>query len=273
MGDEARKEEEALLNAKPDTLPRHILVTNNKYFDILFRDCLQSKSDKIQKMAWKLILRLPTNPSRKQKLYELPQNVQCDWDKLLPPHNLHHLVYGVLICESLTIDPEKNDISDTELQQRVNWRASFLQNKGFEHLIKILFTLKYDNNYLQQLALTAVLKMIQSFFVGAISCNQSMGDVVDQIRSLSLNVNSNKEEIKQEEPIKKKKRNDSEQLYEMGVSDYAYLIDSDEESEENENDDKVTEDFTALLEQQFADSIMKASGMPESLYNATKNEW
>merc|ERR1712113_686011 len=32
--DEARKEEEALLNAKPETLPRYILTTNDKYFNI-----------------------------------------------------------------------------------------------------------------------------------------------------------------------------------------------------------------------------------------------
>merc|ERR1712130_263344 len=198
-------EEEALLDANPTSLPRHILTTNNDYFDILFRDCLASKSSKIRQMAWKLILRLPTNPGRRQKIMNLEKP---NWEVLLPSDNLFSLSYGVLICESLTIEPEST-VSDKELEQRAKWRADFLQQKGFEHLIKILSTFKYNGNQskdaddedmiekqTQQLALTAVLKMIQSFFVGAISCNQSMGDVVDQIRSLSLNVSEEEKQNK-----------------------------------------------------------------------------
>merc|ERR1712129_685053 len=134
----------------------------------------------------------------------------------------------------------------------------------------------------QQLALTAVLKMIQSFFVGAISCNQSMGDVVDQIRSLSLNtseeekqnqkLNDNVSNTKVNKQKKKKSYQGSNDLYEM-AADYAILIDSDDGDDDDANDRDNVEDFTALLEQQFADAVMKASGMPESMYNETKNEW
>ena len=322
--DEARKEEEALLDAKPETLPRYILTNNDKYFEILFKDCLSSKSPKIKEMAWKLILRLPTNPGRKQQILNLKTQNKVDWEKLLPLNDLFSLVYGVLICESLTIEPE-SAISEQELEQRANWRASFLESQGFEHLIKVLFNFEYNNNnnnnnnnsnnkdkndetpkdeetkyqkeqpsiggntekVTQQLALTAVLKMVQSFLVGAISCNQSMSDVVDQIRSLSLNApeekkdngkeektNNNVQNTKVQKEEKKKKKSyggagGSGELYDM---DYAYLIESDDEDEEEEEQD-ATEDFTALLEGQFADAVMKASGMPESMYNETKNEW
>merc|ERR1712130_574955 len=268
--DEARKEEEALLNEKPDTLPRHILTSNNAYFDILFRDCMASKSAKIRQMAWKLILRLPTNPGRRQKIMNL---TNPNWELLLPSNNLFSLSYGVLICESLTIEPEAA-VSDSELEQRAKWRADFLQQKGFEHLIKILSTFKYNGNQskdaddedmiekqTQQLALTAVLKMIQSFFVGAISCNQSMGDVVDQIRSLSLNVseeekqnkkpnmNDNVSNTKVSKQKKKKSYQGSNDLYEM-AQDYAVLIDSDDDDDDDSNNRDDVEDFTALLEQQ-----------------------
>ena len=137
--DEARAEEEALLNANPETLPRHILTTNNEYFKVLFNDCLQSKSSKIQEMAWKLILRLPTNPGRKVQTMALQgdDSGNVDWEVLLPSDNLFSLSYGVLICESLTIEPE-SAISDQELDERANWRAAFLKHKGFEHLIKVL---------------------------------------------------------------------------------------------------------------------------------------
>eukprot|EP01084_Bolivina_argentea_P313674 543215_1 len=295
--DEARKEEEALLNAKPETLPRFILTTNNKYFDILFKNCLQSKDSKIKQMAWKLILRLPTNPARRQQIMDLNAVTPIDWEQLLPSSNLFSLVYGVLICESLTIEPE-SIISENELDERCQWRAAFLEQKGFEHLTKILFTFKYNGDkqeakgdsdqhntekVTQQLALTAVLKMIQAYFVGAISCNQSMRDVVDQIQSLSLNTSEEKKEDKT--VVKKEKKEDKTQkkrksygaagggsgeLYDI---DYAYLIDSDDEDDDDDDDRDATQDFTALLEQQFADAVMEASGMPESMYNETKNEW
>jgi hypothetical protein len=261
--DEARAEEEALLDANPNSLPRHILTTNNDYFDILFRDCLASKSSKIRQMAWKLILRLPTNPGRRSNIMNL-ENPK--WELLLPSDNLFNLSYGVLICESLTIEPESS-ISDSELEQRAKWRSDFLEHKGFEHLIKILSAFKYNNaskendedmieKQTQQLALTAVLKMIQSFFVGAISCNQSMGDVVDQIRSLSLNtseeekqntkLNDNVSNTKVNKQKKKKSYQGSNDLYEM-AADYAILIDSDDDDDEDANDRDNVEDFTAPL--------------------------
>ena len=121
----ARKEEEALLNAKPDILPRHMLATNNDYFDILFDDCLRSKPSKLRQLAWNLIVRLPTSPRKKQEIMSL-NDKQIDWEQLLPSNNMFSLVYALLICESLTAEPESS-ITEQQLKQRANWRASFLE--------------------------------------------------------------------------------------------------------------------------------------------------
>eukprot|EP01084_Bolivina_argentea_P148710 259945_1 len=88
--DEARKEEESLLNAKPTTLPRYILTNNSKYFNILFNECLSSKNKDLRHLSWKLILRLPTNPQRKEEIMQQKEK----WDILLPINNLFSLVYG-----------------------------------------------------------------------------------------------------------------------------------------------------------------------------------
>jgi len=109
-----------------------------------------------------------------------------DWQELLPENDLFKLVYGVLICESLTIDPEYAE-AESQLEKRAAWRTNFLEKKGFEHLIKVLHSFQYtqsmstmpsmreqkseaDDFYsdqamdvmknTQQLALTSVLKMV-----------------------------------------------------------------------------------------------------------------
>jgi len=86
------------------------------------------------------------------------------------------------------------------------WRVKFLEKHGFEHLIHLLHSFKYDNNNgnnmninyfdnhsiskpTQQLALTSILKMVDSFFVGAISCLPEMNGVVNQIHSLTMSAN------------------------------------------------------------------------------------
>jgi len=288
----ARAEEEALFNANPETLPRYILTTSNKYFDILFNNCLKSKSSRIRTLAWKLILRLPTNPGRKRQISELSEAVAIDWKQLLPADDLFSLVYGVLICESLTVEPE-SQISDAELRERANWRAAFLQQKGFEHLVQILFTFEYNNDNAgndehddkkraQQLALTAILKMIESFFVGAVSCNPSMSDLVDQLRSISLTAGDDHKEDKDAtattKKVKKARKAPKPKEYETYYDnpDYQQVIDSDDDDDDDGDDEDAmdaAQDFTALLEKQFGDAVMKASGMPESLYLESEQKW
>jgi len=103
------------------------------------------------------------------------------------------------------------------------WRKKFLEKNGFEHLIRILRTFKYDNNHFQdslkqhqhqspvlqntqQLALTSILKMVYSFFIGAILCLPEMTEVVNQIQSLTLPFYETEDKEKEKEKEKKKKK-------------------------------------------------------------------
>eukprot|EP01084_Bolivina_argentea_P040163 74219_1 len=156
----------------PESLPRYMLATNNKYFDILTEKCLQSNDNKIKQMAWRLILRLPTNPTRKKEFIGLCHIEKVDWKKVLPRNNLFKFVYGVLICESLVIGKD------------VNWKNLFLKQKGFEYLGNTLLSFKsvvsHEMNEheeikfesAQQLACNSVLRMSKSFERDALSVKE-----------------------------------------------------------------------------------------------------
>ncbi|ETO31823.1 hypothetical protein RFI_05294, partial [Reticulomyxa filosa] len=227
--DEARKEEEELLASNPETLPRYILAHEAKYFNLLFDDCLTLGDPLILSAAWKLLLRLPTNDAVRSQVSTLAiVEKETDWMKLLPTDNLFRLVYSLLICESLTVSPESLE-NENILQERVEWRSKFLKKKGFEHLLKVLHSVKYENKIdtrtkistggkntldidavsknTQQLAIAVVLKMIHLFFLSAIDCIPGMEGLVEQLRDISSTStaedDSKKENAKKDQKAKK----------------------------------------------------------------------
>ncbi|ETO16136.1 Ubiquitin carboxyl-terminal hydrolase family protein, partial [Reticulomyxa filosa] len=299
--DVVRKEEEELLARNPERLPRYMLAHEDKYFNLLFNDCLNLGDPLILSAAWRLVLRLPTNDKLRKNVSTLETiEKETDWAKLLPTDDLFRLVYSLLICESFSMTPETPE-SDNVLKEKVEWRKKFLEKKGFSHLIKVLKSIDYEKNSnssdtstssqkadidvvtknTRKLAIASLLRMVHLFFLSAIDCIPGMEAVVEQIGDASFDAETEEEKKKNEsktEGIFKKNPNlgidpgasesnlDSEEWGDFSPLDGNYFGD-DIMAEQGDNDENEN-NFVSQLEKKLEDDVSKVSPMPKDLFTA-----
>ena len=127
--DEGQEEEESKLNL--------ILSNKSEYFDLLF-DLLNLGVNEINVQAWNLLTQIPVNKKLYSNIMKLEINQKDDWNLLMDPQNMYKLLYSLQIINSLICSPDTENIEDSELQERYEWRLKFLNLGGFEHLIKVL---------------------------------------------------------------------------------------------------------------------------------------
>ncbi|ETO14021.1 Ubiquitin carboxyl-terminal hydrolase family protein [Reticulomyxa filosa] len=298
LADDVRKEEEELLLANPEILPRCILAHETEcilemifvkqtmhykqYFNLLFDDCLTSEDPLIISEAWKLVLRLPTNKKLWSDVLTLESvEDESKWSNLLPPDNLFRLVYSLLICEALTELPN-SVVDDKVLRERVEWRSNFLNKKGFEHLIKLLGSIKYDNKHqtwnnvisameidvvsktTTQLAISSLLKIIHSFFLSAIDYQRKKKEEkgnsgIAPMAPLRRNTNDDMRDFEGMDW--------SEIDWETGYS-YMEAPFPEEEKEAEANDEDNQE---AQLDKKFEEDIKRISAIPAELASLNQN--
>lgn len=122
-------EEESKLNL--------ILSNKSEYFDLLF-DLLNLGVNEINIQAWNLLTQIPVNKKLYSNIKELNIKKDTDWNSLMDPQNMYKLLYSLQIINSLICSPDTENLIESELQERYEWRLRFLKLGGFEHLIKIL---------------------------------------------------------------------------------------------------------------------------------------
>jgi hypothetical protein len=125
-----------------------ILSNKEEYFDLLF-DLLNLGVTEINVQAWNLLTQIPVNKKLYKSIKDLEIKEEKDWDALMDSENMYKLLYSLQIINSLICSPDNDQIDETELQERYEWRLKFLRLGGFDHLLRILLEHSYVEDSLK----------------------------------------------------------------------------------------------------------------------------
>eukprot|EP00826_Nyctotherus_ovalis_P015246 TRINITY_DN14319_c0_g1_i18.p1 TRINITY_DN14319_c0_g1~~TRINITY_DN14319_c0_g1_i18.p1 ORF type:complete len:524 (-),score=194.29 TRINITY_DN14319_c0_g1_i18:66-1637(-) len=108
------------------SLPRYILSSNPRSFELLFR-VLDMGDSKVGEQVWNLISRLTTNEGIYGKLLELKDGVA--WEELVCVKSKYRLLYALQIIESFLED---------EVLEKKEWRKKFIEKGGSHVLLSLI---------------------------------------------------------------------------------------------------------------------------------------
>jgi len=69
----------------------------------------------------------------------MPNNEYEGWSEIVDPSSPYKMLYSLQILNTL-ISVNNDRLSETEVQERFEWRQRFLELGGFNHLYTILIT-------------------------------------------------------------------------------------------------------------------------------------
>ena len=126
-----------------------MISNRTECFDLLF-DLLNLGVPDITNSSWTLLTQIPVNQQLLSKIRLNDseglgdQMSQIEWSKIIDPNGIHKMLYSLqLVNQLITINNDK--LSETEIQQRFEWRQRFLELGGFDHLYMILITYDFDS--------------------------------------------------------------------------------------------------------------------------------
>mmetsp|Transcript_7871 Transcript_7871/g.15214 ORF Transcript_7871/g.15214 Transcript_7871/m.15214 type:complete len:2832 (+) Transcript_7871:1305-9800(+) len=158
----------------PETMPGYLLSKDQGNYDTLFNAL---NSPKTAEFAWKLIIRLPTNPEIQHQIYSLNPEV---WHYFDISHSVYKLVYCLEILESLLEDSQ--DLDEASLQLRREWKIKFIRQGGFEHLYNLFNNLDQSSDIFVKNCLASVLSILGVFILAAFSATSP--DVFEAVQNL-----------------------------------------------------------------------------------------
>eukprot|EP01117_Protostelium_nocturnum_P007975 TRINITY_DN2842_c0_g2_i10.p1 TRINITY_DN2842_c0_g2~~TRINITY_DN2842_c0_g2_i10.p1 ORF type:complete len:2789 (-),score=856.42 TRINITY_DN2842_c0_g2_i10:989-9238(-) len=145
------------------------LLSQQKYFDILLGVLRLGKI--FAKMAWDILMLLPTNEAAKLAIADLNGEVSPNWDFILNSSSTYALLYSLQIIESqLNGSEEEKDETkmDVEGESKQNgaWSEKFLALGGLKYLFELFISKDFiakENGPKRKVCLLFLLKTIKSF--------------------------------------------------------------------------------------------------------------
>ncbi|EGR29725.1 ubiquitin carboxyl-terminal hydrolase family protein, putative, partial [Ichthyophthirius multifiliis] len=157
-----------------EKLPRYILSQNEEFFQLLFQ--LLDKQE-ISSNVWKLLSRLPINPSLFQKLR------QCEnWESFLDSSSVYKLMYNLHLMEYL-MDYQGKDSNNN------NWAFGFIKSGGFNNLFMKFQKLQLNiiqSNSFEKYMFSFILKMFQKYLVAAFQSVNNEINIYKMVGIMSL---------------------------------------------------------------------------------------
>jgi len=154
------------------TDPGTIIAMTDKYFDILL-NLMQSEEKEISSSVWALLMAVPTNQKLLARMANMGHEVDGVFSRVDWTSSFQTALYYSSIYTMQVVDAQLLPADDRDLGAAVKWRRDFVQNGGFEHVLRFFM----DGDFVNKPGQSVVLRIVRCCLFGSSQASsQETGD-------------------------------------------------------------------------------------------------